>query len=169
MMPIEYEISEQDFVDAHKLAIKKHPNSRTRLILLIVPYWGLLLFLAVVWNVLQSGIRWDSGLVVTFALGLFGLASPWLVKQSVKKSYRKTASMHSPRTLLVDDTGLSFSSSDFSSQLKWPFFVKFAEDDKSFVLYQSNQIFHPIPKRQLTPEQISELRDVFTQHITTQK
>jgi hypothetical protein len=164
-MQIAYEISEQDFLDAQKLAVKKHPSRRTRLTFLILPYWGLFLFVAVAWNVIRSGVDWDSRLILPFAFGLFGLASPWLFKQSVKKSYRKTTSMHGQRTLVVDDTGLSFTGTNFSSQLKWQFFLKFAEDDKTFVLYQSNQIFHPIPKRQLSPEQISELREAFTRNI----
>lgn len=168
-MQIEYEITEQDFLDAHKLAIRKHPKSSTKLIFLVLPYWGLFLFLAVGWNAVRSGIAWNSSLILPFGFGLFALASPWLFKKSQKNMYRKTISMHGPRTMLVDDTGLSFSGPAFSSHLKWPFFIKFAEDDKAFVLYQSNQIFHPIPKRELSQEQIAELRETFKQNITSKK
>ena len=65
----------------------------------------------------------------------------------------------------ADEQGLSFEGPNFSSQLKWPFFLKFAEDDNVFVIYQSNQIFHIIPKRQLNPQQILDLREAFTRHI----
>jgi hypothetical protein len=84
---------------------------------------------------------------------------------SQRAAYRNMASLHGLRSMAVDERGPSFEGPNFSSQIKWLFFLKFAEDDKSFILYQSNQIFLPIPKRQLSPQQISDLREAFTRHI----
>jgi YcxB-like protein len=162
---INYEISEQDFLDAQKLAIRKHPKRATRLILRILPYWGLLVFLGVAWPIFTGGFEWHSAMVAPLAFGVFALSSPLLLTRAQRAAYRKTTSLHGLRTLSMDEQGLSFEGSNFSSQLKWPFFLDFAEDNKSFVLYQSNHIFHPIPKRQLSPQQISDLRDAFTRHI----
>jgi hypothetical protein len=54
---------------------------------------------------------------------------------------------------------------NFSSQVEWPFFLKFVENDKTFVLFQTNRFVFFIPKRQLSPEQISCLREAFARHI----
>jgi hypothetical protein len=64
---------------------------------------------------------------------------------------------------------LSFEGPDFSSQLKWPFFVKFAEDDTSFVMYQTNQMVVCIPKRQLSQQEISSIREALVQHVPKAK
>ena len=168
-MQIEYEISEQDFFDAQKLAIRKHPSIRVRLMSRILLFWGLILVFGVVWPMFLRGFVWNRGSLTVLLFVLFFFGSPWFVKQIQKRAYRKSISMQGPRTMVVDETGVSFTGANFSSQLKWPFFVKFAEDDKTFVLYQNNQIFHIIPKRQLSPQQIAELREAFTQHIARKK
>jgi len=46
-------------------------------------------------------------------------------------------------------------------------FQRFVEDDKTFILYQSNQIVHPIPKRELSQDQLLELREAFTRNIVS--
>jgi hypothetical protein len=43
-MQIEYEISEQDFLDAQKLAVRNAPNLTTRLLLRVLPFWGVFVF-----------------------------------------------------------------------------------------------------------------------------
>jgi hypothetical protein len=50
-------------------------------------------------------------------------------------------------------------------QLKWESIQSFVEDDTSFVLYQSGLIFHILPKRELSPGQIADLREAFTKNI----
>jgi len=40
-----------------------------------------------------------------------------------------------------------------------------AEDDKAFVLYLGSQGFHFIPKRQLSQDEISQLREILTKNI----
>ena len=162
---INYEISEQDYLNAQKLAIRKHPKILTRVILRILPYWGFFVALAVAWSVFERGFGWQTSMLLPLAFAVFALSSPLLLKRAQKAVYRKTTSLQGPRTMSADEQGLSFEGPNFSSQLKWPFFLKFAEDDNVFVIYQSNQIFHIIPKRQLYPQQILDLREAFTRHI----
>ncbi|HET9836710.1 MAG TPA: YcxB family protein, partial [Candidatus Angelobacter sp.] len=95
------------------------------------------------------------------------LFSPLLNQRSRKAAYRRNTSLHGPRSVVVDEQGLSFKGPNFSSQVNWPIFVKFAEDGKVVVLFQSSHVFHIIPKRQLSPQQISSLRDAITRHIPT--
>ncbi|MGZ7103536.1 MAG: YcxB family protein [Candidatus Angelobacter sp.] len=87
------------------------------------------------------------------------------MKRARKKLYRQTASLHGKRTTTLDETGLSFTGPAFSSRVEWAFFPRFVEDQKTFLLYQSNQVFNIIPKQQLSQEQISELREAFNWHI----
>src|ERR1700720_216910 len=150
-MAIEYEMSEQDFMDAQKLAFRHLPNRRIRWIFRIVPFWGLFLFLAVVWNVVRSGFTWNNGLITPLVLGLLFLGSPLLMNQAYRKVFRKSAIFRGQRSLAVDETGLTFSAPTLSVQLKWNSIQSFVEDDTSFVFYQSGLIFHVLPKRQLSP------------------
>ena len=150
---INYEISEQDYLDAQKLAIKNHPRTFTRVVYRVLPYWGLLVGL----------------MILPVGFTVFALSRPLLLKRAVKAAYRKTRSLHGPRSTAVDEQGMSFEGPDFSSQLKWPFFLKFAEDDKSFIIYQTDQMFFCIPKRQLSQQEISTIREALIQHIPKRK
>ncbi|HEY4677053.1 MAG TPA: YcxB family protein [Candidatus Angelobacter sp.] len=104
-------------------------------------------------------------MILPLAFAVFALTRPLLFKRAVKAAYRKTRSLHGPLSMAVGEQGMSFEGPDFSSQLKWPFFLKFAEDDKNFVIYQTNQLFFCIPKRQLSQQEISNIREALTQHI----
>lgn len=108
-------------------------------------------------------------MILPLGFAVFALARPLLFKRAVKAAYRKTRSLHGPRSTAVDDQGMSVEGPDFSSQVKWPFFLKFAEDDKSFVMYQTNQMFSCTPKRQLSQPEISNIREALIQHIPKAK
>lgn len=108
-------------------------------------------------------------MVLPLGFAVAALSQPLLFKRSARTAYRKNRSFHGPRSAAVDDQGMSVEGPDFSSQVKWPFFLKFAEDDKTFVMYQTNQIFSLIPKRQLSQQEISTIREALTQHIPKTK
>src|ERR1051326_7465788 len=167
-MQIEYEMSEQDFLAAQKLAMKNLPKRTTRLMFRLLPFWGVFIFIAVAWPVFQRGFTWKTEMLVPLAFGVLALASPLLMKRALQKAYRKNRSLQGKRTLVMNENGLDLSGATFSAQLNWQHFIRFVEDDKSFLLYQSSQVFHIIPKRELTAEQISEVREEFTRHIAKQ-
>ncbi len=164
-MQIEYEISEQDFLDGLKLAHKKLPSRTGRYLLRILPFWGLFIFLGVTWPMFQRGFTWKFETVLPFSFALLALSSPWLVKRAYRKAYRKNAAFGGRRILSFDDDGLSITGPAFSSQIRWEMFTGLAEDHKAFVLYQSNQVSQFVPKRELTQEQITELRETFTRKV----
>jgi len=74
--------------------------------------------------------------------------------------------MHGRLSLDADDDGMRFEGQTFSSKVSWSHFGKFLEDDEVFVLYQQNQrIFNTVPKRSLSPEQITTLRQYLERNI----
>lgn len=166
-LQITYEISEQDFLDAQKLAIRNHPKRSTRLTFRLLPYWGLLLAGAIAWAIFQPDFEWRASSLLPLVFVIPALFSPLLNQRSRKAAYRRNTSLHGARSVVVNEQGLSFKGPGFSSQVNWPIFVRFAEDDKVFVLFQSSHVFHIIPKRQLSPQQIADLREAFTRHIAT--
>jgi hypothetical protein len=92
-MAIQYEMSEQDFMDVRKLAFRHLPNRRIPWIFRLLPFWGLFLILAVVWNVVwnmvRSGFTWNNGLITPLVLGLLFLSSPFLMNQAYRTIFRK--------------------------------------------------------------------------------
>ena len=49
-----------------------------------------------------------------------------------------------------------------NNRLAWSDFVKWLEDDTSLVLFQSDNLLNPFPKRCLTEDQVAEIRGYLT-------
>lgn len=162
-MRIDYEISEQDFLNAQKLAIRKSPQLVVRMTALVIPIWGAFLSAFLVWTGLKQGLSWNF--LPGLFFGLLMLSLPLINRRAQRKMYAKATSMHGKVSLETDDTGVSFSGPSFSSHQDWKNFFRFLEDDKTFLLYQSTQVFNPIPKRMLLPQEIEDLRNAFTRNI----
>ena len=59
----------------------------------------------------------------------------------------------------MDDSGIQFGGPITSAKVAWAYFGKFFEDERAFVLNQKNQvIFHIVPKRALSADQVAGFR-----------
>src|SRR5260370_42428249 len=117
-MHIEYEISEQDFLNAQRLAIKNSPVLLVRLTRWVMPAFGLAGLVFIANATIQQGFSWRV-------------------------------------------TGPTF-----SSKVDWSNFWKAFEDEQSFLIYQQNrQVFNIIPKRSLSTQQITELREYLARKL----
>ena len=66
----------------------------------------------------------------------------------------------------ADEDGLSFRGQTFASEVSWDHFASFYEDKKTFVISQRGQtVFNILPKRCLSAEQTSTLRELFSRYI----
>jgi len=140
---IEYEISEQDFMDAQRLAIRNSPMRLVRWTRWVLPLFGVGLLVFLINAVAKQGfsVRAVPGL----AFCLFFISLPLLNRNTQKKLYAKTTSMHGKLSLEASEEGLQFRGPSFSSQVGWSNFCKFFEDEKSFVLYQNPAGGAPFP------------------------
>jgi hypothetical protein len=164
-MQFEYEISEQDFLDGQRLALRNSPSIRwTRLAL---PLFGVVLLAFWIQSTAKYGFTLRATLGLIFPL-LF-LSLPFLTKWNAKKMYAKGTSLHGNLQLDVSDDGLTSAGSTFSGKTQWSNYSRFFENEKCFILYQNTQVFNIIPKRHLSADQINNLRDYFNQKIGNNK
>jgi hypothetical protein len=160
-MRIEYEISEDDFLAACQLA------SRITETTFRLWYWralGTLLIALSIAIVVQSQ-RWLLEAIV-LALGILIVRSTFTTSKK-RAHYRKAKNLRDRRSLDATEGTLHFKSSDLNAEASYSFYSKFAEDNHSFVLVnQGGNGFSFIPKRELSPSQITELRSLFETHFT---
>jgi hypothetical protein len=162
-MRIEYQISEDDFVSAARLAIRKQYRHAFFRALNIRVFGAILIATALILCILtrQFAAVWPAALV-----GLILMCVPILWTYQFRKQYRKMPMLHGRRSLDIDATGLHFITEQSDSRTSWELFIHFAENDDSFVLFQQgNRIFIPIPKRELTAAQIDEFRNILFTHL----
>jgi len=101
---------------------------------------------------------------MTFSL--FFLFIPLWSKRTQINRYAKSNALHGRLTLDVDDSGIQFGGPITTAHVAWTYFGKFFEDERAFVLYQKNQaIFHMVPKRALSADQVAGFRQYLQQNI----
>ncbi|HEY3767101.1 MAG TPA: YcxB family protein [Candidatus Angelobacter sp.] len=154
-------------MQAQKLAIK---NSSVRLVRWIpraLPLAGLagLAFLVYVWLTQGFKITMIWGLLFSW----WFISLPFVMRRGQKKAYANTKSFHGSLAIDADDNGVRIRANGIASQTDWSNFASFFEDDKSFAITQGNSIFHPVPKRFLSTEQVNELRECLKQNIGQRK
>ncbi len=162
-MHLDYEISEQDFINGQRLALKNSKARFARWPRLWMPLMGVMMTVFLI-NVVRTqgfSVRVLPGL----AVALFFLFIPLQTKRAQKKLYAKS-SLHGKMSLDVKVDRLEFEGPTFSSKVTWDHFGRFFEDDKSFVLYQKNErLFNIVPKRGLTTDQIAEFHRYLEDHL----
>jgi hypothetical protein len=77
-------------------------------------------------------------------------------------------------SLDVNEDGVQFTGENFFMKARWAEFVKFFEDRRTFILHQRNPqpsqppfVFHIVPKRSLSREQIDGFRRYVQSKIGT--
>src|SRR5579871_1394260 len=162
-MQIQYQISEDDYVSAGKLAMRK----RSKLAAYQLYFWSALGVLIIAAGVIAAiGKSSFSGMLPVLLWGSILLLLPLLWGYQFRRVYRKAPLLRDPRTLDIDDNALHFATANSEGRTTWEAYIKFAENESVFILFQQgNQIFVPIPKRELAPVQIPEPRSLFETHL----
>ena len=164
-MNFEYQLTEQDFVDAFRAHWCRSLTWR-----IMRPVGLVLLVGLVVLSIFVArGRSYDQAfqailplaiLIVFWAVLL--LSPVW----QVKRLFRKNPDSHRPTKVEMDDESIRTRSADSESTMRWTKFVSFVESEKSFLLYPSAMGFNILPKRVLTSEQIEQLRTLIARHVS---
>lgn len=163
-MHVDYEISERDYLDGQRLAIKNSSVRMIRWTRFVLPSFGVLLAAFLTYGILTQGF--SVNMLPGMAFSLFFLLTPFLTRRKQKTLYAKSNAMHGRLTLDVDDSGIQFGGPITSGKVAWAYFGKFFEDERTFVLYQKNQaIFHMVPKRALSAEQVAGFRQYLEENV----
>jgi YcxB-like protein len=80
------------------------------------------------------------------------------VPVTTRRTYGKHKTLHYPCTYSWSETGLTFTSTRGEWTLGWSDYLKWDENAQIFMLYQAPRLFNMVPKRALTPEQITDIR-----------
>jgi len=168
-MHIEYSLIESDFVVARQFSM----HGRTwwkKLRLWLIRIVGLVFAIMGGLLLRQSYGEFANILVNLFVLG-YGILLCFFslyTKLRSKVIFRKMAQLHGSYRVDLNETGIHYIAPAGESRVEWRAWSTFAEDASTFVLVQrGGGMFMPIPKRELTPTQITDLRSLFETHLPT--
>jgi hypothetical protein len=168
-MEVTYELVQRDFFDA----LIAHRNGSAfrkwtfRLVVLIVCLLAGLLLLQFALNPKSEPLA-AFGPLFVFAVIWVALlwASPWL---SARKQFSKQPGAQGPRTLVLNASGVHWRWNGGSADVEWKNYIRYLESKNEFLLYSSPAVFNIVPKRVFTPDQISELRELFAQNVSSKR
>lgn len=163
LMHVDYEVSEKDFLEAQKLAIKKSPFRLVRWIRWVLPLIGSMTLAFLAYAVATQGFK--ANMIWGSILPFWMISMPWMTRRAQRKLYAKSKHFQGPMSLDVDDYGMTIKGDGVDSRVAWANFASVCEDDYSFVIYQGSGIFHPFPKRMMSAEQIAALAECFKRNI----
>lgn len=151
-MHIDYEISERDYLNAQRLAIKNHPNRWARWTQGGLPVFGLLLLLGYLLNlsIIVPKHAFSLGYLFAILIPGFFISTPFLNKRNQRKLYAKSTVLHGKLGINADEEGIELRGPSFQSKVDWSIFDFFCEDNDSFVLFQRTLAINIIPKRELS-------------------
>ena len=164
-MDIVYELTERDFIEALLAHRQRTPFKKWSLRLFTLFVFGTLglslLVLAFRPNE-ETFLNIKPMLIFAPLWGLFVWGAPRL---SARIQYRKQPSAHGQKSVLFDGWGVHGKWKGGTSEVEWQNYLRYVESKSLFILYQSPILFSFVPKRAMTPEQISELRALVQQNI----
>ena len=75
-----------------------------------------------------------------------------------RRNYARQRSLRGDLVLSWSETGLHTVSEYGTFEIPWSHFVRHAENDRLFMLFESDRLYRPIPKRLLSEEQQADFR-----------
>jgi hypothetical protein len=166
-MEISYELTQKDFFDsliAHRngSTFRKWTFRLTACFIFLVATMGLL---TLIHRPQNAATRADL-LPMFIVVALWGLVLWGGPRLSARSQYAKQPSAQGARTLGTDATGVHWRWSGGASDVEWKTYMRYVESKSQFLLYLSPATFNMVPKRALTPEQLSEFRTLLAQNIS---
>lgn len=181
-MLIEYRISERDYKHGFSMMIVPHLKGKNLFKTLLFPLAGLLMIAVSARDFVRSGFSVAKAPLLVIGLIML-LAYAFLLhmlskgpRKVASQIYRNTAWLRGMMFLDVAEDGIQFTGENFSMNARWAEFVKFFEDRRTFILHQRNPqpaaapfIFHIVPKRNLSRDQIAGFRQYLQNRIVAKK
>jgi hypothetical protein len=158
----EFELSPEDF----KEIVKNHLYLRSarRIVNILRIIFATVLGICAILTAVAGEATWAIffGFVCLVLVGVLILA-PMLAVRSLQN----TPFYQGKVRVQADDSGTRFVYGTGDSNTQWSGYIRFLETKNLFMLYVSKAMFRPIPKRALSPGQVSELREMLQTKIAS--
>lgn len=118
---------------------------------------GMILFSLVKLFLTLFGYGSPSVYILVAGIGLLTLL-PALIYRKASMTFDTNPAINQPMTYIFTEEGIETSGPDIASKLHWEQLDTVAEIRQAILIYYTNTIANPIPKRNFTEDQLRELR-----------
>lgn len=168
-MHVEFRITETEYRAAAQLAQRK--RSSMSAFDYYLPHLFTIVWLAgsVIPSPLNGYLDQPDDMLLTLGCIPIFLGFLFMRRKALREEYRKLKQFHLHQTLDLDMNGLRLVTTAGTTRSAWDTYMKFAEDNKSFVLFRKqDETILPIPKHHLTIPQVDELHNLLAARLPSQ-
>jgi YcxB-like protein len=163
-MTATYKLQAQDFVDAQFAHYNRNAWSRwSRRLLLGFAIFAALGFIFAL--IVSAGRELQSLLPLGAGAALWLLFLYGLPQYAGRKQFNSSPSSKASIDLCADDQGFAMKTATTDSRQAWANVARWTESKTVFLLYYSVAVFAIVPKRELTPEQTNEFRELLRRNV----
>ena len=164
-MNITYELTQEDFLQSYLAHRRRNPLSKWffRLVLSAVFALAVLAILPFLTRTIHP-----SAFNIGEAIALWGWWAfiVWgLPRWFARQQFQKQPKAHGTRELVADTDGMHLAWNGGSANMSWTNLVRYIETKDQFLVYTSPTCFNIVPKRALSPEQLSDFGSLLREHI----
>lgn len=142
----EFQLSENDFVQANLLVVRKRLRFSGPLLALALALIGA--------SRVMRGDSWVVSLLVWLAIVFALLVSGWLlITYRLKKAYREHTSLHQSFGVTFDEQDIKYSWARGNMSVPWSGIRRYIENEEYFLLFESTMTARVLPKRALSEEE----------------
>ena len=158
-----FQITVDDLINTRRLHYRAYLKSkRSKRAFILGTLFMLAMGLITIW---PFGLK--NGLIITVlalaywvvAYSLMLAIQYWRLPAQSRRHFEQHKALHAPHSITWSDSDIVFTSAGSTTRLAWTDFVDVLEDEQYIMLRQTEILFNPVPKRALTAEQITDLRD----------
>ena len=141
---MQIQISSADYLSAIRAGMKPRPAFAVLGGLIIVLVLVALIVLLYAWHAGERDWTDAIGLAaIAYFPAWYWLYLPW----KVRRLYAQQRALQEPASVEISTGGLEFRTANGEGLLRWENVYRWRETGDVFVLYQSDVLLHPIPKR----------------------
>jgi hypothetical protein len=156
-------LTADDYIAANKLFTIKTFTSRWRLA-------GYLIIVAIFVLSLFAPESRRSAFTPFYIMMAVGFALPffqyfYVARAAARKSYAAQKTLRYETMVSWTEDNVTLTNQQGGVTIPWSDFLKWADNDKVFLLFQGPRLFNMLPKRALTAAQIDDLRAILTAKV----
>ncbi|MEM8695122.1 MAG: YcxB family protein [Pseudomonadota bacterium] len=164
MREARYTLTERDAVDATKLFYRRQMFGRSKpmvfLIVVIIAAVTVLVGLGEADRVLDNSLLQILISVIILVVIVIAIFYLFFVAPMARKNYRQTKLLHGEVEISWTPEAITFAGDWGSTIIAWGDYHKWAENERLFVLFQSDALFNILRKDALGPEASLEIRQL---------
>ncbi len=105
-------------------------------------------------------------MTIAACLAYFAFLFGFIYPRRIRKIFRQQKILHAPHSFNVADEAVFTKSDIGEAKLTWDYFQKWKEGKNLFLLYQSDVMFHIVPKRCFaSPEEMAQFRKLLLEKM----